>query len=461
MKRSWKVALQIFGLVALFAGWFFVAPRYEGALEPQAPVPAPVCAKIPPASTSQLAAALLAGADQRVLLRDDEGAAVLVLDAVVILLPESEQRPPAEALAAALAPLTPEVRAGLGDRTALVVWLGRGHARKADPAELPAWDPQLRLDLFHDQITDYDCLVRAGATPDPGHPLSRRKYNRSAEKVAQAEKLLAAAIDRSPLTPLAGEELTARLARDRQRMHSSGIWSQRQRSLPPSAIVLTVLLFIFFWRAATDGDTDIAELDTSALARDGALLVPVPPGQGYRVLSHGLLHAGLQHLLNNCISLYIGCYLLEPALGAARTLLLFLAGVAGGGVARILIRRKGLLVGASGGAFALNGASLALVLLPGPWVPFLDRQGVLLLMAIMLGAGLFLSLLPNISLVGHLGGALAGGLLVLTGLITLGRPTLDGGVESPASVAIAWSLAIIGVTAWVFSGIWVRHLSQK
>jgi rhomboid protease GluP len=245
-------------------------------------------------------------------------------------------------------------------------------------------------------------------------------------------------------------------------MRDESVWTARTRTLPSSAAILLALILIFYWRAASDDESVIiAQLDVETLERDGALRVPPGPDKRYRLLSHGLLHAGVQHLFNNGISIYLGCYLLEPCLGSARTLLVFIGGVLGGAAARLTLKRKGLLVGASGGAFALNGAMLALVLLPGARVPELERQGMEIFMAVMLGMGLLLSFVPNISLAAHVGGALAGMLLVATGLLTLGRPTLQAGEESQMAATIAWLVAAPAVAALAFSGYWVRRLGRR
>jgi rhomboid protease GluP len=460
MGRPAKVALQLFGVLGVILLWAFFSDRLQGCGVSQQKVPDPVCvAGAHGGLPNELADALAAASNGRMLLRDDAGAGVVLLEALVVLLPASESRPPAEALAAALAPLTPEIRAALRDRAALVVWLGHGQGRAADAGARPSWDAGLRLDLAHDDLTLDGCLARAAAAPDPARRISKEKFDDHAENIAHAEKALVQAVART--VPLA--DAAARRDHDQKLMHSSGIWAERARSLPISAAVLLGVLLIFFWRAAADdaeATLAIAALDAPTLVRDGALCIPPQPGQRYRILSYGLLHTGLQHLLNNGVSLYIGCYILEPALGAPRTLLVFLAGVLGGGWARLFLRREGLLVGASGGAFAMNGAGLVLVLLGAAWVPLIERQGFVILQCIMLGAGLLLSFMPNISLVCHLGGALAGVLVVVSGLITLGRPDLDGGVESQLSAILAWAIAGAAIAAWIFSGIWVRHLDR-
>ncbi len=462
MKASHSISLQLFGTLAFLVGAWFFTERFEGCAAKVPPPPAASCwAGARAVTTASLAAALARGADSRLLLRDDAVAAVVALDgALVIFLPESEHRPPADAITDALSPLPFEVRAALWDRTALVLWLGRGVGQKPDPTPLPSWNGPLRLDLVHDDLTADGCLVRTPLAPDAAHHVNNEHLGKIEKKAVAAEKLLVDAFGHTAERPFTDEEVATRRAHGWHLMHTSGIWAQRENTAPPAALIILVILFAFFWRAAADGKETIAEINLAALDRDGALIVPAKKGEGYRLLSHGLLHRGLEHLLNNSLSLWLGCYLLEPPLGTARTLLVFLAGVIAGGWVRLRLPRPGHLVGASGGAFAIQGAALALVLLPGPWVPVLEQHSFFIMLGVMVGAGLLLSLLPGISLLAHLGGATVGGLLAVTGLITLGRPPLDGGAEPNWVGYIAWALAGSALVVWVGAGIWVRHLSS-
>lgn len=448
MRAGWFVS----GLVALASvgGCFADVP----AVAPRCPAGHADAPPGPPLSPESLVATLLKDAPDRMLLRADADAAIVDLDGLLFVLPASETRGTKEALDAALAPLSAEVRAATWDRLAVVVWLGRGHGRLADPAPRLPWDPALRLDLVHDDLTDTGCLVRAAAPRVPGHSLLRGDALRLNERAQRTEAKLLEALGRVE-APLPAEALARRAVHDWRLLALSGVWAQRLRKVPIAAVVLILALLIFFG-LSLDKESSASELEAETLQRRGALIVPVPPGEGYRVISYGLLHGGLNHVVNNCFALYIGAFLLEPALGPARTVLVFLAGVLVAGVVRRLWQKPGKLVGASGGTFALKGAAIALALLPAAWMPPLMRTEFTILLGVMLALGLLLSFLPGISLLCHLAGAVAGALLALTGVITLARPPLDGAAESAIAGGVTGAIALLALAVWLASGLWAR-----
>ncbi len=425
-----------------------VAPR---CLPPRAPDAAPAEALSP----ESVAATLLTDSPSHLLLRADASAAIVDADGLLFVLPASEKRPTKEALTAALAPLSAEVRAATWNRTAVVVWLGRGHGTHAEPTARAGWDPELRLDLVHDDLTDTGCLVRVATPPDPRHRLWPRDVARIAERAKAAEGKLLVALGHVA-APLPAAELALRRAQDGQRLFTLGIWAMRQRTVPIAAVVLIVPLLIFFW-LSVGKDSIFSKPELATLERNGALVVPAPAGQRYRVITYGLLHNGLDHLMNNGLALYIGSLLLEPAIGAARTILVFVGGVLAAGAARLLSKRPCVMTGASGGTFALKGAALALVLLPAAWVPTLARADFLILLGVMLGMGLLLSFLPTISLLGHAAGAAAGALLAISGVVTLAHPPLDGGAESPLARVVTWTIALVALAVWMAAGLYARR----
>ncbi|MCC6811547.1 MAG: hypothetical protein IT381_29220 [Deltaproteobacteria bacterium] len=111
----------------------------------------------------------------------------------------------------------------------------------------------------------------------------------------------------------------------------------------------------------------------------------------------------------------------------------------------------------SGGAFALQAAALVLLLHAGSWFLADDRNGYLIFLAVNFVLGIGASFLPGVAMAAHVGGAVTGFLLTVTGLVLLGRPALDGGQESPLSAAIAWGLAAVLVIAWIAAGIRVQR----
>ena len=128
-------------------------------------------------------------------------------------------------------------------------------------------------------------------------------------------------------------------------------------------------------------------------------------GEWYRIISSGFLHFGLIHVGMNMLLLWQLGQLLEPALGRARFTLLYFTAMVGGATGALLMNPNGLTGGASGAVFGLMAAAA---------VGF-QQRGVNP-MRTGIGATLMLNLLitfaiPGISIGGHLGGALVGGVI--------------------------------------------------
>jgi len=136
---------------------------------------------------------------------------------------------------------------------------------------------------------------------------------------------------------------------------------------------------------------------------DGGLFVTEPNGW-YRLVTSGFLHFGVLHLAFNMYFLYVLGQMLEPALGRVRFLLLYFASLLGGSLGVILFDSGGITAGASGAVFGLLAAAAV-----GLW-----RRGVNPLTT-GIGATLILNLfitfaIPGISIGGHIGGMVAGGI---------------------------------------------------
>jgi membrane associated rhomboid family serine protease len=133
-------------------------------------------------------------------------------------------------------------------------------------------------------------------------------------------------------------------------------------------------------------------------------------GEWWRVLTAAFLHIGPVHLAMNMLGLLIFGSELERALGRSRYLALYFLSVLGGAAAIQLFGNPQVPVaGASTAIYGLMGGLGVLMLARRQ-----DLRGLLTLLAI----NVVISFLPGVSLLGHLGGlvagALAAGILVLT-----------------------------------------------
>jgi membrane associated rhomboid family serine protease len=154
----------------------------------------------------------------------------------------------------------------------------------------------------------------------------------------------------------------------------------------------------------------IVDNSSSAVFQDGALVPAyVSAGEWWRLLTSGFLHFGNYggfgpvHLLFNMFALWVIGRDLELALGRGRFLAVYMLSLLGGSTAVMLLGDAGGgVAGASGAVYGLFGG-IAVVVFKAK----LNPAPVLTLLAI----NIFLSVtLPGISLLGHVGGLIAGAL---------------------------------------------------
>ena len=133
-------------------------------------------------------------------------------------------------------------------------------------------------------------------------------------------------------------------------------------------------------------------------------------GEWWRPITAAFLHIGPVHLAMNMLALLLFGSELERQLGRSRFLGVYLVSALGGAAAIQLFGNPGgYVAGASTAIYGLLGALGVLMLARRQ-----DVRGLLTLLAI----NVFISFLPGVSLLGHLGGlvagALAAGVLVAT-----------------------------------------------
>lgn len=128
------------------------------------------------------------------------------------------------------------------------------------------------------------------------------------------------------------------------------------------------------------------------------------PAQPWRMLTAAFLHSpgSFLHIAFNMYVLYILGKVLEPAMGRARFLALYLVSALGGSVGVLLLSGNPLqgVVGASGAVFGLFGALFIIQRKRGG-----DVRQIVVLIAINAVLGF---VVPNISWQAHLGGLLTG-----------------------------------------------------
>jgi len=132
----------------------------------------------------------------------------------------------------------------------------------------------------------------------------------------------------------------------------------------------------------------------------------VAEGEWWRLITAGFLHAGLMHLLFNCLALYTLGTPFEALYGRTRYAILLLISLVAGSYASITFNAENQVsVGASGAIFGLFGALLVVGRRLGA-----DTRSTLTLLAINTAIAIAI---PNVDWRAHLGG-LAGGVVVAT-----------------------------------------------
>jgi membrane associated rhomboid family serine protease len=162
--------------------------------------------------------------------------------------------------------------------------------------------------------------------------------------------------------------------------------------------------------------------------------VLVELGEDWRLVTAAFLHIGVLHLVLNMLALLVFGSELERQLGRWRYLAVYMVALLGGAVALQLFGAPGRPVaGASAAIYGLLGG-LAVVMLARRE----DLRGLLTLLAI----NVFISFLPGVSLLGHLGGLVAG--FVATGVIVLARRRTE--LQVLGLMLLAAALVVVALT---------------
>ena len=174
------------------------------------------------------------------------------------------------------------------------------------------------------------------------------------------------------------------------------------------------------------------ELATNAVGNDAGLLaLGALPDSGqihheyWRLFTAGFLHYDLTHIALNLLLLLLVAPVAERRAGTAWLLLIFLSGLVascnGMLVKHLLWPSQGVSLGASGGLFALLGAALVLVFR----IPSQSRS-VRIRLSVVLVVGLTYSILPGISMIGHIVGLVVGATIALVIPLHAILPAVDG-----------------------------------
>lgn len=169
-----------------------------------------------------------------------------------------------------------------------------------------------------------------------------------------------------------------------------------------AAIWCTISVMFLVELAGGAAGNDSRLLELGALPDSGQI-----NHQYWRLLTAGFLHYDVTHFALNTLLLLLVAPVVERRAGAIRLLVIFLGGslvsFAGILLKHLFWPSQGISLGASGGLFALLGAGLVLV-----WqVPSPSRL-VRLRLLVPLVVGLIYSILPRVTMIGHVVGLVVG-----------------------------------------------------
>ena len=199
-------------------------------------------------------------------------------------------------------------------------------------------------------------------------------------------------------------------ARQRTRVRSTA--GAPGRSDAPASYALIALCVAAFVAEIAGGGGAASLEGGGTVIREGGLFGPsVAEGEPYRIVTSAFLHAGFLHLALNMFALYILGTLLEPSIGTARFVGIYVVSILAGSFGALVLDPNEITVGASGGIFGLMAAAFLIA-----------RDRGLDALASQVGFFVIINLvftfsIPGISIGGHLGGLVGGGLAAL--LVTM------------------------------------------
>ncbi len=157
----------------------------------------------------------------------------------------------------------------------------------------------------------------------------------------------------------------------------------------------------------------------------GALLRERALGtEWWRMLSYAFLHGSIMHVAFNGYVLFLLGRGMERIVGSERFLIIYVLSALGGGLASSLALQEGHAVGASGAIWGLLAAHGVLAFRPAGLLPESALPGQKKAALTNLGLNVMISFHPQVDWAAHAGGGLVGGLLVASGLVTIGLPRL-------------------------------------
>jgi membrane associated rhomboid family serine protease len=203
-------------------------------------------------------------------------------------------------------------------------------------------------------------------------------------------------------------------------------------------VIIAINVLVFLAQMAT-GSSGFGRA-SGEVFQNGALYGPlVGEGEWYRIVSGGFLHGSLLHIAFNMYFVYFLGRLLEPAMGKLRFGVLYFVALLGGSLGALLLDFNSPVVGASGAAFGLLAAAIIAMRARG-----MDPMQSGLGMTLVLNLGITF-LIPGISIGGHIGGLVAGGIagFLLFEVAERGRSMRNAALAATIALGVVIAVACI------------------
>ncbi len=205
---------------------------------------------------------------------------------------------------------------------------------------------------------------------------------------------------------------------------------------PVTGVLIAINVAVFMLTVAGGADLFAGG---GGIYRDFALFGPaVANGEPYRIVTSGFLHYGLIHIGLNMFALYFLGNLLEPAIGRWRFLGIYFVSMLGGALGVVVLEPGALTAGASGAVFGLMGAAFVVARDRGR-DDVAQQIGLIVVLNLV-----FTFSVPGISIGGHLGGLVAGGLCALL-IGAMARSRQPAAIETSVFVALALVVALAAI----------------
>ena len=201
-------------------------------------------------------------------------------------------------------------------------------------------------------------------------------------------------------------------------------------------VLIALNVLIFFGVASSPGAENDLTLFASGRFEFGGPLHGVAEGEYWRLISTGFLHVEYWHVGLNMLALYWLGRMIEPALGHARFVAIYLTSLLTGSLLVLILQPNVETLGASGAVYGLLGA--AIVMARNRDIDLI-QSGLLPI----LGLNFVITLLFGFSLAAHVGG-LVGGLVVTFVVEELAKRRRTSTVPAVAFCALVSVASIAG-----------------